>query len=98
MALTEEGYGVIVADNGAQALELLTSCHPALVVLDMKMPVLDGWGFLSHYCTISNPPAPVIAMSAHVREITYFSCIKAFFAKPVDLDKLLNVIQTILAR
>jgi CheY-like chemotaxis protein len=43
--LTVEGYAVCTATNGAQALKVLERTAPRLVLLDMQMPVMDGWGF-----------------------------------------------------
>ena len=46
--LTSEGYSVLYAENGREALEILRACRvlPKLILLDLMMPVLDGWGFL----------------------------------------------------
>jgi len=45
MFLTGEGYPVQTATDGAEALQAIRQTRPSLVVLDMNMPVLDGWGF-----------------------------------------------------
>src|SRR5919198_6221231 len=45
-ALDLEGFPVVTATNGAEALELVDLNWPSLVLLDMRMPVLDGWGFM----------------------------------------------------
>ena len=45
-ALDFEGFRVMTATNGAEALELVDRNWPSLVLLDMRMPVLDGWGFM----------------------------------------------------
>src|SRR5690242_7888415 len=47
--LTEEGYTVMVAQNGKEALERAEESPPAVILLDMKMPVMDGWAFASAY-------------------------------------------------
>jgi DNA-binding response OmpR family regulator len=46
--LGSEGYSVLYAENGREALEILRTCRvlPRLILLDLLMPVLDGWGFL----------------------------------------------------
>jgi CheY-like chemotaxis protein len=40
------GYAVVVASNGGEALEVVAREHPRVVLLDMRVPVLDGWGFM----------------------------------------------------
>ena len=44
--LVDEGYVVVGASDGAQALQCARDAPPAAIVLDLMMPVLDGWGFL----------------------------------------------------
>jgi DNA-binding response OmpR family regulator len=44
-ALTDKGYRVVTAQNGAEALERIRDEVPALILLDMRMPVMDGWTF-----------------------------------------------------
>jgi len=46
--LASQGYSVLYATNGREALEILSACRvlPKLILLDLMMPVLDGWGFL----------------------------------------------------
>ena len=44
LSLALEGYPVVEASNGREALEVLEECEPYLLLLDMNMPVLDGWG------------------------------------------------------
>ena len=45
IVLAAEGYAVRTAPHGAAALEAVGECAPRLILLDMRMPVLDGWGF-----------------------------------------------------
>ena len=95
-ALEEAGYLVIQAGNGQDALELLERERPSLVLLDLLMPVLNGWQF----CQSKNENAvtasiPVIAMSAAVSkdpQSPYFIDVDDFIAKPVELDELLTKI------
>src|SRR3954471_17948717 len=66
--LHDEGYSTVQASNGKEALELLreTSERPHLILLDLMMPIMDGWEFLMD---IDDDPAlhriPVALMSAH---------------------------------
>ncbi len=62
--LEEEGYEVLTAVSGAEALEILSSSEPALVLTDMKMPGMDGIELLERIKT-RDPDLPVIMMTAH---------------------------------
>ena len=95
-ALGDAGYAVMEAADGQAALVLLDRERPDLVLLDLLMPVLNGWQF----CQSKNEnPAtaaiPVIAMSAAVSKdprSPYYIEVDDFIAKPVDLDELLRKI------
>lgn len=63
--LTLEGYAVATASNGREALTLLAGgLAPAVIVCDLMMPVLDGFGFLAEHGHRPPPLAPVVAVSA----------------------------------
>ncbi|HEY0713398.1 MAG TPA: response regulator [Polyangia bacterium] len=95
-ALEESGFAVVQAENGQRALALLESERPDLVLLDLLMPVLNGWQFCQ--AKERNPATaaiPVIAMSAAVSkdpDSPYFIDVDDFIAKPVELDELLDKI------
>jgi two-component system alkaline phosphatase synthesis response regulator PhoP len=101
-ALEDAGYAVIQAGNGHMALQLLESELPDLVLLDLLMPVLNGWQFCQS--KNENPVTaaiPVIAMSAAVSKdpkSPYYIDVDDFIAKPVELDELLAKISGCLAR
>jgi CheY-like chemotaxis protein len=61
--LVVSGHTVLHAANGAQALELLDECTPDLILLDLQMPVLDGWGFVRAFRTRGGA-IPIVVMSA----------------------------------
>jgi CheY-like chemotaxis protein len=90
-ALKEEGYAVQTATNGAEALEIIGKQPTCLVLLDMKMPVMDGWEFLKRYCE-QGQTVPIIAFSAHVKGTGPLGCTREFLAKPFDLNTLLNLV------
>jgi CheY-like chemotaxis protein len=93
-ALEDEGYEVLIAENGQIALDIVNEQPVSFILLDMRMPVMDGWEFLSAYQDTAAPHAPVVAMSAHVRSIeTSTSDVAAFLPKPFDLYNLLELIQ-----
>jgi CheY-like chemotaxis protein len=94
-ALADEGYEVQTAANGREALAVLDGWRPDLILLDLMMPEMDGWGFRAAQRTMPGvADVPVIVLSA-MRELT--SKVQALepaevFAKPFDLEKLLGTI------
>ena len=90
-ALTDEGYAVSVATDGRTALERCAEVKPDLVVLDLSMPIIDGFEFLRRMG--SDCVAPVIAISAAFRKEQLRDLpVAAFVAKPFDLHVLVSVI------
>jgi CheY-like chemotaxis protein len=93
-ALDEEGYHVVTADNGRTALACLARlpAPPAVILLDLMMPVLDGRGFLLER---AREPAwaniPVVAITADGRAFSEAATLgaQAILAKPIPLAKLL---------
>jgi CheY-like chemotaxis protein len=93
LALSEEGYTVLTAANGAAALEVATKHELSLILLDMAMPVMDGPAFLKVYCKQQDRQTPIIAFSANARNAPEMACVQAFVAKPFDLDRLLELVK-----
>ncbi len=91
-ALLDEGYQVQVAANGALALDEIARKRPNLIILDMRMPVMDGWAFLEIYCKQEPLPAPVITTSANTSNIGAVACSAAYLGKPFNLDTLLDMV------
>ncbi|HEY3060480.1 MAG TPA: response regulator [Chloroflexota bacterium] len=89
-----EGYPVVTATNGAEALEQLELQRPSLVLLDMRMPVLDGWGFIRAVRERGLSPV-VVVMTAAADARRWASEIGAqgVLAKPFDLDELIAAVQ-----
>lgn len=93
--LSEEGYSVVVARNGKEALEWAEASLPSIILLDMKMPVMDGWAFAAAYRQQPEPHAPIVVMTAahdsrqRAREIAA----DGFIPKPFDLDDLLTLVR-----
>jgi CheY-like chemotaxis protein len=64
-ALDEDGWSVAEAANGAEALERVSACRPNIVLLDLMMPVMDGFEFLLEFRkAIENAKIPVIVVTA----------------------------------
>jgi len=89
-----EGYQVETAANGKLALERLGSgVGPCVIVLDLMMPVMDGWQFRQAQirdAALAN--IPVIVVSAAGRERLERIQADAYLSKPVDLDELLGCV------
>ncbi|AUX22379.1 chemotaxis protein CheY [Sorangium cellulosum] len=94
ITLAEEGYDVISAGDGEAALALLKRNRPHLILLDMRMPVMDGWGFARAYASCPGPRAPILVMTAAVDAGTWAREVGACasVAKPFDLNRLLDSI------
>jgi DNA-binding response OmpR family regulator len=64
-ALEEDGWTVDEAENGAVALELVADRHPDLVLLDLMMPVMDGFDFVLHFRNMAHcKTTPIIVVTA----------------------------------
>lgn len=93
--LVEEGFRVTVAMNGEEALERAATDPPCLVLLDMKMPVMDGWAFAPAYRRLPVPHAPIVVMTAahDSRRRAAEIAAEGYIAKPFDLDSLVAVVR-----
>jgi CheY-like chemotaxis protein len=98
--LREEGYVVLEAQNGLEAVRLIEQCRPpesdlSLVLLDLMLPELDGLGVLRHISS-HRAALPVVAMSASTQHLAQAEAAgaRATIAKPFDLDTLLEVVGT----
>jgi CheY-like chemotaxis protein len=99
MALSDEGYQVRSAAHGAEALEIVGQWPVDLILLDMRMPVMDGWEFSQAYRMTPGPHAPVVALTAGRDVAGTVAQIEAdgFLAKPFDLDGLLELVAGMLS-
>lgn len=101
--LEQNGFEVLVASHGREAIEYLQgSPRPALILLDMAMPVMDGHRVLTFRKeTDGLQEVPVVIISAgmsamHPRDRALYAAnynVAAFLKKPTDLDKLLEVVE-----
>jgi CheY-like chemotaxis protein len=92
-ALQLEGYAVRTAANGAEALAAVAREHPAVVLLDMRMPVLDGWGFAAAL-RARGVEVPIVVMTAAQDARRWAAEISAqgHVPKPFELDDLLAAV------
>lgn len=93
--LTDEGYEVVTAPNGKDALGVAESMEPAVILLDMSMPIMDGWAFARAYRMLTRNPAPIVVLTAGGLAAERAAEVEAasFLAKPFDIDELLAVVQ-----
>jgi two-component system response regulator CpxR len=88
--LEEEGYTVLRAANGVQALKHLREDHPNVMLLDLMMPVMSGWEVLEELGESGEiDTIPIIVVSAMCAPGA-----RACLRKPVNLDELLAVVGT----
>jgi CheY-like chemotaxis protein len=92
-ALSAQGYEILFASNGLEAFNMLTLHKFSLIILDMRMPIADGWKFLDLYCDDPAPHIPIIAISAIATDIATMGCVKEFFSKPYDMRQLINCVR-----
>ena len=96
-ALADEGYEVLTALNGEEALALAVGGNspPDLILLDMRMPVMDGWDFARAYRDAPGPHAPIVLITAARDAATTAQEIGAadYLAKPFSLQKLLDLVE-----
>jgi len=90
VALSDKDYEVIEAGDGAAALSLLSTTPPDVILLDMRMPLMDGWAFAQAYRQLPGPHAPVIVVTAASDAAGRAAEINAdsYLAKPFQLDDL----------
>jgi two-component system response regulator MprA len=98
-ALELEGYEVAQATNGAEALVLLASQSPDVIVLDLWMPVMDGWAFRRAQLA-THPHIPVVVLSALdlSSERLHELRANALIGKPFDLDVLYGAVHDVLPK
>ncbi len=101
--LTRHGHQVVLAIDGAQGVALGRSESPELILLDMSLPVLDGWQAARQFkATPETGRIPIIALTAHAmtgdREKALEAGCDDYDTKPIDLPRLLKKIEALLAQ
>ena len=101
--LIRKGFEVIMALDGEQAVEAAAAQNPDLILMDMSLPVIDGWEATRRIkAAAGTSKIPVIALTAHAmaddRDKALAAGCDDYDTKPVDLPRLLNKINGLLAR
>jgi CheY-like chemotaxis protein len=101
--LQRKGHEVLVALDGVQGVELAQSQTPDLILMDMSLPVLDGWEATQQLKAASQTKdIPIIALTAHAMAGDREKCLQAgcddYDTKPVEFSRLLGKIQALLEK
>jgi CheY-like chemotaxis protein len=99
--LTRNGFEIVIAVNGQEGVDLAISAQPDLILMDLSLPVIDGWEATRR--VKANPATaniPVIALTAHAmaqdKEKAMAAGCDDFDTKPVELQRLLEKIKGLL--
>src|SRR5258705_424343 len=100
--LERKGYEVIIAIDGGEGVEMAHSQTPDLILMDMSLPVLDGWEATRRLKAAPETAGiPVIALTAHAMASDREKALEAgcddYDTKPIELPRLLGKIETWLA-
>ena len=101
--LSRAGFAVLIATDGVQGVEMATAHQPALIIMDLSLPALDGWEATRQ---LKGAPVtrhiPIIALSAHAmagdKEKALAAGCDDFDTKPVEMPRLLEKIRALLPR
>ncbi|MFM6191908.1 MAG: response regulator [Planktothrix sp.] len=101
--LVRKGYEVLIAVDGAEGVELARSMMPNLILMDMSLPVMDGWEATRQIkADAKTGSIPVIALTAHAMAGDREKCLKAgcddYDTKPVEFPRLLEKIEICLKK
>jgi CheY-like chemotaxis protein len=99
--LTKRGYEVVTAVDGREGIDMATSAAPDVILLDMSLPVIDGWDAARALkANDGTKSIPIIALTAHAltgdKEKALEAGCNDYDTKPVDLQRLLDKIHTVM--
>lgn len=98
--LERKGYRVLLAVDGAEAIQMTKDHSPDMVLMDMSLPVIDGWEATRRLkADTATRDIPVVALTAHAmpaeRDRAIAAGCTAFETKPIDFPKLLSVMESV---
>jgi CheY-like chemotaxis protein len=101
--LVKRGYEVVMAIDGSEGISMAATENPDLILMDMSLPVIDGWTATRRIKEDSaTARIPIIGLTAHAMEGDREKCLAAgcedYDTKPVDLLRLLEKIEALLTR
>ena len=93
--LRDAGYSVATVRHGAAALELVRHIAPDLILLDLTMPIMDGWSFVAQYRRIARSDARIVLLTgnSHAPEIAETLNADGYVTKPFDMTDLIAVVR-----
>ena len=99
--LVKRGHDVVIAVNGQQGVDKAVSENPEIILLDMSLPVMDGWEAARRLkADAATSGIPIIALTAHAMAGDREKCLEAgandYDTKPVDFKRLLGKIEALL--
>ena len=100
--LERKGYEVVIAIDGQEAVRMAQSLTPDLILMDIRLPVMDGWEAMQRIKTMPETQSiPIIALTAHAMAGDMEKCMDAgcddYDTKPIDLSRLLEKMQALLS-
>jgi two-component system response regulator MtrA len=92
--LRDAGYSVATVRHGAAALELVKHVSPDLILLDLSMPIMDGWSFVTQYRRIAKEGARIVLFTANpdAHDIARSLECEGYITKPFAIDSLVGII------
>jgi CheY-like chemotaxis protein len=101
--LERKGHTIMIAIDGGQGLEMAQTLSPELILMDMSLPVIDGWEATRRLKSQDHTKGiPIIGLTAHAMSGDREKCLEAgcddYDTKPVELPRLLEKIDSLLAR
>lgn len=93
--LRDAGYSVATVRHGAAALELVEQIAPDLILLDLSMPIMDGWSFVSQYRRSAKEGAHIVLLTGnpHAPDIARTLSADGFITKPFEIDDLVAIVK-----
>ena len=98
--LTDGGYNVVATADGAEAMRHLREDHPRLVLLDLRMPRMDGWefsAFKNQDPLLASIPLVLLSGASDLKKHAQDLDAAAYLTKPFSPQRLLDVVKTVLA-
>ena len=98
--LKRKGFTVLCAENGQEGIEVSQSENPDIILMDLSLPVVDGWTAAERLkANVTTKSIPIIALTAHAMKGDREKALKAgcddYDTKPIDFERLLDKINTL---